>query len=311
MAGLFGTPSPEEIRARIGKTGSEQALSLASLPAGRGPVFAAAQAGSLLGSAITQAQGIDTPEVAALRGAEQLRTRIQAEGDRLGINVQDNPIEFGRMSAGILFEEGEVEAASNALSFANTMDEMVNLPKTALQTNIKSIFGLGPQDNISDNPEAAAFMRRILTMQADIARTRAAGSLTTPDASASGTEFSAAFDFVADKFADGLTFPFDDTSKGDEIFEFNELENPNVMADWVAQEAERLQKERKRVKGPVMGRNEALDKAWKKAKQGVVVIDNIINDDIRFDATRIPEDTTERARVNTGGQDVIKFNRAR
>lgn len=64
---LFGMPTPEEIRARIGRTGREEDLSIAaSLAPGRGIVFNALQAGRGLGNLIGSALGENTEEAALI-----------------------------------------------------------------------------------------------------------------------------------------------------------------------------------------------------------------------------------------------------
>lgn len=282
MAGLFGIPTPQEIRAQIGKTGREQDLSLASLPAGRGGVALSSQLGRFIGGAITG----PSPEEQAAAKQQEVSASIQAEAEKQEITSEENPVEFATLAAKMFVANGMNEPAAKALQFATQFDKLLNVSDTNLTNEVKQQIGLGPQDKISDNPEAKALLNRLQLMRNQ--RQPRVNEGGTPSASSS---FKNATDnFVKKIFKEGVEFSFE-SRVGDKIVKekFTEkdfVDNAEFIAfsDFVADQARTLQEDVKQAGGgkslsPVAARKKAFDKA----KPFLDVV-GVVDKDLSFDA---------------------------
>lgn len=165
MPGLFGIETPEEVRARIGRTGREQDLGLAQLPAGRGAVALASRQGRLIGQGAGQVLGVQTAPQKRQQKNKLIQDSINATASQMGITKEKNPTEYLGLSAQILAENGETQAATNAMKFAGQMDNLINSDQTALERNIRQIFGLSKRESIQKHKKAGPLMQRILTLQ--------------------------------------------------------------------------------------------------------------------------------------------------
>ena len=83
MAGLFDFETPEQVRARIGKTGAEQDLTLAALEPAQRANLGGATAGRLFAQALQGAMGYESPEVKRARDIQTAMqsANVEAEGD--------------------------------------------------------------------------------------------------------------------------------------------------------------------------------------------------------------------------------------
>ena len=79
MAGLFETP--EEVRARIGRTGREQDLSLAGMSGAQMANFGGAQAGRLF----AQALGGEDPQIAKAKKIQSIMSNIDSSDPYKGM----------------------------------------------------------------------------------------------------------------------------------------------------------------------------------------------------------------------------------
>lgn len=87
---LFDFETPEQVRARIGKTGSERDLSIAGITAQQGRTLAGAQAGRLFAEGIGEATGFRNPEITRANTLQTAMVDAQegANGDQ-GIYLQN------------------------------------------------------------------------------------------------------------------------------------------------------------------------------------------------------------------------------
>lgn len=104
---LFGFETPEDVRARIGRTGQEQDMAAAMMPAGRGMVRNAAAAGRSLGGAIQEKLFGPNPEVAK---AEQIQQIMQARQ----VDSKDPVSYFGGVAED-LYKAGHINEAMQAI----------------------------------------------------------------------------------------------------------------------------------------------------------------------------------------------------
>jgi hypothetical protein len=83
MASLFDFETPEQVRARIGKTGAEQDLSLAGLSGAQRANLGGATAGRLFAQGLGQAMGYESPEVTRARDIQTAMqtAQVDSEGD--------------------------------------------------------------------------------------------------------------------------------------------------------------------------------------------------------------------------------------
>lgn len=143
---LFGQPSPEEVRQRIGRTAAEDALSLASVPRGRMGVAVA----GLLGPAIKQAFGQKDPQVQlAEKRSEAMRNAYdRSSGSSIdyyryladNLNAVDDP--QGAMQA--LEQYRQLAAGKAATQFAARkldIEEKKLSEKTRLQSEKLALQG--------------------------------------------------------------------------------------------------------------------------------------------------------------------------
>ena len=163
MAGLFGVETPSEIRSRLGRSGREQDLQLAQLPAGRGGVALASQLGRGSAQGIGQLLGAPTAPQQAQQKNEAIQASIKSEASARGITREENPIEYLGLTSQVLNEAGETQAAANALKFAGQIDKMSNLEPTALEKNVRQIFNVPKREKLPT--EARQFMKRMLSLQ--------------------------------------------------------------------------------------------------------------------------------------------------
>jgi len=163
MAGLFGVESPEEVRSRIGRTGREQDLGLAQLSPGRGGVALASQLGRGAAQGGKQLLGAPAPGAAQADKNSLIRSAINEEATSQGITREKNPVEYLGLTSQVLAENGETQAAANALKFATQMDKLTNSDSTALEKDTRQIFGLDKRDKLT--PAAKTFMQKIKTLQ--------------------------------------------------------------------------------------------------------------------------------------------------
>jgi len=80
---LFDTP--EQVRARIGKTGREQDLQLAGLNRAQQVNLAGAQAGRLFGQAIGQGLGVENPELKRAKALQEITSKIDPSSPYEGL----------------------------------------------------------------------------------------------------------------------------------------------------------------------------------------------------------------------------------
>lgn len=103
---LFGTPSPEEIRAAIGKAGLQEDIQLAQVPALRAPGVALGQAGRMFGNVIGNALGQEDPRISKARQMEQVQLVVRQKAKQSGIDFASHPDEYMKLAANALLEAG-------------------------------------------------------------------------------------------------------------------------------------------------------------------------------------------------------------
>jgi len=161
MPGLFGMETPEEVRSRIGRTGREQDLQLARLAPGRGQVALASQLGRGAVAGGAQLLGAPSPAETTQRRNKAIQDSIAQEASSLGITKEKDPFDYISLSARVLMESGQTEAASNALAFGTQLKKLTSLDDTALVKEAKSIFNVPANATISSNPKAAEWVKKM------------------------------------------------------------------------------------------------------------------------------------------------------
>lgn len=148
MAGLFGMDTPEEIRARIGKTDNEQGMNLAQLPAGRVGVAtnynlgagATRGAAQLLGAPTEVSKADEKKKMLA----QQIKTKLETSHKGMSIEQikQEKPDEYLNTVAMTLLENGETQAATNALAMLKMRVQMKNAASAAREAEAKMTAAL-------------------------------------------------------------------------------------------------------------------------------------------------------------------------
>lgn len=103
---LFGTPSPEEMRAAIGKAGLAEDIQMAGVPALSAPRVAMGQAGRLFGNTLGGAFG---GQDVRLQRAEQMKAVQQSvfqKAKRADIDFANKPEEYMKLAANELMAAG-------------------------------------------------------------------------------------------------------------------------------------------------------------------------------------------------------------
>jgi hypothetical protein len=113
MAGLFDFETPEQVRARIGKTGMEQDLALAGLTGTQRANLGGATAGRLFGQALQSAMGYESPEVTRARD-------IQEAMQESKVDAGDSPSKYYGNLAKSLKERGHIKESFQALQAMQT-----------------------------------------------------------------------------------------------------------------------------------------------------------------------------------------------
>lgn len=90
--GLFS--SPDEVRAALRQQDTANAMTMANMPRGRGPVFAMGQAGGMLGNAVQGMLGYEDPQVKKAKAARQAWIDTETWAEKNGIYLDSNPEEY-------------------------------------------------------------------------------------------------------------------------------------------------------------------------------------------------------------------------
>jgi len=254
MAGLFGVESPEDIRARIGATGRQEDLQLASLPAGRGIVALNSQLGRGIAQGAGKLLGGTSEADQKAEANQQIGLKIDALAKEQGVTRKDNPIEYSSLAAQVLLEGGETQAASNALKMSNTLKTISTVPTdTALTQEVMSIFGLKNKSEINKTPKAKALMEMAVIAKNNRQSTIPQPSNTTPTA--------AEINLTAKAVSDSL----EDTNivRGGESFDASDFADGHLLAysTAVAGEVKRIQADNKQHKKAPLNPTQVLQEA--------------------------------------------------
>lgn len=118
---LFGMPTPEEIRARIGRVKEEDALTMAALPAGRGMVYNASMAGSSLAEGVGRLFGrAPAEERAALEKINTMQGIFSQAAEKAG----DDPRQYLTEVTKGLISGGFYNEAFQALERSYELDHL-------------------------------------------------------------------------------------------------------------------------------------------------------------------------------------------
>ena len=101
--GLFNYPTPEEIRASIGKTQLERAQAAGGMSRGRGGVVVSSLAGQRLGKGLRSLFGIESPEEKKALKWEGINKQIAASE----FSMEDDPVKFLK-HVGSTFQKNEM-----------------------------------------------------------------------------------------------------------------------------------------------------------------------------------------------------------
>ena len=113
MAGLFDYETPEQVRARIGRTGQEKDLALVGLSGAQRANLGGAAAGRLFGQAVQSAMGYENPEITRARDIQQAMQESK-------IDAGDNLSKYYGNLAKSLKERGHIKESFQALQAMQT-----------------------------------------------------------------------------------------------------------------------------------------------------------------------------------------------
>jgi hypothetical protein len=277
--GLFNMPTPEEVRRRIGRTGEERALNLAALPAGRGMVAAAGQAGGLLGRAGARLAGGVIPEEERAKRFQEIQATVQSEFGDDPIQDEDD---FSRMMfrTGQLLQEGGFtneaaqafgaagQAKRTASSRAQIEAQTATAGTTGLGNLAREVFGIGRGEELT--PDAREWIKGVKELQAKKTQRKP----TTVIPKVSKGERATVSEAVVD----------------------DDIKNEDVYINWIADRAKELQSQAKQ-QDKVLGFQDAMAQARAEALQKTRVEEGTFFDDVIFDPQAQPE----------GGNKTISF----
>ncbi len=113
MTGLFG-PSADEVRLAIEQQGQQQDMAYAQLPAGRGPVALASQAGRMMGNVAEGLGGYQDPRVQSA----QLMQEAAQEVDSQGFSLLEDPQKYYKAAYASLMKRGLTAEAAHVRDLA-------------------------------------------------------------------------------------------------------------------------------------------------------------------------------------------------
>ena len=135
---LFG-PSPEEVAMMRSQQGQQDAMQWAAMPAGRGAVAAAANAGQAFGRMGGTLAGGQDPMQAKAQRLQAAQQATEQQAAQMGIDLASSPKDYYKIAAQTLQQFGLVDEAQNVMGIAQNHD----LAEREMQVKERPATGAG------------------------------------------------------------------------------------------------------------------------------------------------------------------------